>query len=295
MIYYFLYENSTGIIQRVSSSTQNPWPNPPNSWSVASFATTDITAILAAANPAWYLISGSPAALQLQSYWIVTAMGSTSTAGEYTLTAMLNNPPSTPPTSATFAVAGGTITADITSNQATATIQLHASVATQPVMVQVSASGTVSGQTTINSGTATIPLQLWTPSGGVTTVGPSGNNMASYLRQQAIGLTTANQFDMMTLNDQNLAVAVSVGLRTLVEKVIPWAKQTTWSPLSLTIAEDDGLNAFSTQLVPYLLGAADLLDASGNPIPPVAEAIAQAPQVQAALSTYTQWISEIPN
>ncbi len=290
---WFLYDNTTGVIQQppIQAAT-NPWPKPPTSWSVASFATTDTTAILAAANPQWYLIQGG--ALVVQPYWLVTATESTTAAAEYTLTATLNNPPATPPTQATFTVAGGTITTSVSNNQATTAIQLHASVASQPVPVQVSASATVSGSTTINSGTATIPLQLWTPSGGVPTVGPSGANVTSYLRQQAIGLTQANQFDIMTLNDQNLAVAVSVGLRTLVEKVIPWAKQATWSPLTLTTAEDDGLNALNTQLIPYLLGASDLLDTSGNPIPPVAEAFTQAPQVQTALNTYAQWVSEIP-
>ena len=295
MDYWFCYNTSTGAItaQYLTTNTAMQAPSGQGLFGPFPQARASATVVMAFTYPYRYLVQSG--ALVEQPYWTATATASMTTSGEYTLAATLNNPPSTPPTSATFTVAAGTISAAITSNMATATIQLHPSVATQPVRVQVSASGTVSGQTTINSGAAAIPLQLWTPSGGVATVGPSGNNMASYLRQQAIGLTTANQFDMMTLNDQNLAVAVSVGLRTLVEKVIPWAKQTTWSPLSLTTAEDDGLNAFSTQLVPYLLGAADLLDASGNPIPPVAEAIAQAPQVQAALSTYTQWISEIPN
>lgn len=289
-MYYFLYQTTSGHI--LAANTQGLTPG--TGEGVLQAPSNDDTAILAYNNPNRYLVTGSTPALVAQPFWTVTATASASTAAEYSLVATLNNPPSTPPTTCAFNVAGGGITADITSNQATATIQLHESVANQPVSVHVSASGTVSGQTTINSGTATTPLQLWTPSSGIPTVGPSGSNVASYLRQQAIGLTPANQFEIMTLNDQNLAIAVSVGLRTLVEKIIPWAKQTTWSPLSLTTAEDDGLNALSTQLVPYLLGAADLLDTSGNPIPPVAQAIAQAPQVQTALTTYAQWMSEIP-
>ena len=180
-MYWFLYDNTTGIIQQPPrQAATNPWPTPPNSWNVASFATTDTTAILAAANPAWYLINGSPAALVLQSYWTVTATESTSTAGEYTLTATLNNPPSTAPTSATFTVAGGTIDAAISSDTATATIQLHETVTSQPVAVTVSASGTVSGSTTINSGTAGIGLQL-IPASGTTpaTVAPAGAGLAS--------------------------------------------------------------------------------------------------------------------
>lgn len=45
-MYWFLYDNTTGVIQQPpAQATSNPWPNPPTSWRFASFSTDDSTAI----------------------------------------------------------------------------------------------------------------------------------------------------------------------------------------------------------------------------------------------------------
>lgn len=214
--YNFLYRSASGAI--VAANTQGLSPG--SGEAVLTVSQSDTTAIIAYANPAWYLIQGSTPALVEQPHWTVTATASTSTTGQYSISGTLVHPPSTLPTSATVHVAGGTLDATVSSSGTTATtIQLHASVASQPVTVQASASGTVAGSVTLNSGTASIPLQLWTPSGGTPTVGPAGSHAKAYLRQTALGLTADNMMAVLVLSLQNLALASSVASEVVINKI----------------------------------------------------------------------------
>ncbi len=292
MFYFFLYETSTGIIQQPPiQAVTNPWPNPPSSWSVASFATTDTTAILAAANPAWYLVQSG--ALVIQPHWLVTATASTTTSGEYSLSATLENPPATPPSTCAFAVAGGTLSATVSNNTATATIQLHASVASQPVTVQVSASGTVSGSTTINSGTAGVGLQLVT-SGTTPLVAPAGTGSLAYLRQTAFGLTTGNLIGLLVQSLQALMATSSSVSEFLVNVVIPAITQTTWAAADIS-AYQAAIASWQKNVVPNQVAWTDLLDAQGNPVQGYTDLQTLAPMVLDAWNTYNTWASEVPN
>lgn len=286
--YNFLYNTSSGAI--LAASTQRITAG--SGEAVLSLSQSDTTAILAYANPQWYLIQGSTPALVEQPHWVVTATASTSTTGQYTISGTLAHPPSTLPSSATVSVAGGTIDATVSSSGTTSTtLQLHASVASQPVTVTVSASGTVSGSTTINSGTATTALQLDT-SGSTPTVQPTTK---AYLRQTAFGLTADNLMAMLVLSLQNLALASSVASEVVLNKILPALTASSYSPISLSTAESDAMTNWQSNVVQYQMALKDLLDASGNAVPPYADMQAQAPNVQSALQTYAQWVGEIPH
>lgn len=291
MNYYFIYDTTTGAIYPSLSESApsvagmgllGPYPQ----------ATASATVLQAYTFPTRFLAQGSPAQLVAQPYWTVTAAESTTTNGEYTLTATLNNPPSTPPSTATFSMAGGTISADVSSNQATATIQLHASVASQPVTVSVSASGTVSGSTTINSGTAQVGLQLIT-SGTTPLVAPVGAGSLAWLRAFYMGLTPENQVAVLTEALQNLAQSVAILGHFTATKVAPALQQATWAATDLS-AEQAALTNWVDNVAPNLLQWPDLLDASGQPTPAYAELQAQAPNVLSGIQGYNTAVNSLP-
>lgn len=180
---WYLYDNTTGVIQQTQTAQSNPWDNPPASWSVygpVGQNTASATEVMAYNFPERFLITGSPVALVEQPYLTLTSAANGNTV---TLTATLNNPPSVPPTSATFTLANGTETATLTNNTATLTIDVHPSVANAPINVTVGASGCATSRPVNIGGQASIPvaLQVYTPSGGNPTVAPTGTGSKAYL------------------------------------------------------------------------------------------------------------------
>ena len=293
MNFWFIYNGLGQITQKILATTL------PTAFASQTYlgpfpqASASTTVLLAYANPERYLVQGTPPALVEQPFWTVTAAESASTTGQYAMTATLNNPGSSVPSTAIFAVAGGTINATVSSNQATATIQLHASVASQPVAVQVSATGTVSGQTTINSGTAGIGLQLIT-SGTTPLVAPVGAGSKAYLRAHYLGLTPATQIAILTEALQNLMITAAVSNRILTEKILPALQATTYTPITLTPAESAALTNWTANVQSNLVAWADLLDGSGQPIPAYSELQTQAPQVLTAMTAYNTAVASLP-
>ena len=288
-MYFFLYDNTTGIIQQPPmQATSNPWPNPPSSWSVASFATTDTTAILAAANPAWYLIQDTTPTLVLQSYWTATTSVS---SGTTTITATLNNPPSSPPTSATLAVAGGTMTASISSNQATFTVAVHPSVAAYQIPATVSASGTVSGSVNLGGNAASpIGLQLYQGSSGNWHVAPGGTGSTYYL----MGYHAAQINQAAQVN--SLAVAVGELLHLVHDKIVPSLQSSSYTALSLSADETNALNDITTNVLPDIVPTLGVLYPSGgSPMPIYAQMKATMSAIQTAMGDTNTALTDIPN
>lgn len=292
MNYYFLYTVTTGAILSQDLGTAAPF-TPGTGEAILAVPTTDATAADAYANPTRYLIQGSPAALVAQPYWTLAAQESATTSGQYTLTATLNNPPATPPTTATFSTAGSTFTESITNNTATWTVQLHASVATEPVPLSVSASGTVSGNLTINNGTASTPLQAWTPVSGYPTVGPGGSDPAAYLRQTAFGLSDANLIPILVSALQALMATASSFSQVMLDVVFPAITQSTWKAVDLS-AYQSVITNWTQNVLPNQVAFSSLLDSAGNPVPGYTDLQTFAPKVQAAWDTYNTWASEVP-
>lgn len=296
MYYFFLYDNATGIIQQPPRQADtNPWPNPPSSWSTASFSTDDSTAILAAAHPDRYLISGSPATLNLQPYWTVSATESTSTTGQYSVNATLNHPPSSPPSSVTFKLAGSSVSASVSSSTASTTIALHPSITSQPVAITASASGIVDGSTTINpNASSDVDLQLIAASGSTpATVAPTGN-AKPYLRQQAFGVNDTNLIDALVLAVQTISAGTSVAMDLLINTVLPTITQASWSPADISTIQK-AVDNWKSNVLPHQILAQSLLDSSGSAVPGYTDIQAQAPRIKTGWDTYNGWVQNLPN
>lgn len=152
MSYYFLYNLTTGQI--LASSTTGFTPG--TGESVLTLPNTNSTAIIAAQFNDRYIVQNG--ALVEQPYFSLTAA---TASGSAVFTATLNNPPTTPPTSCTFAVLGQNITATLTANTAMLTLAIHPSVASQSFSVSVTATGSVQATTTAGGTASGVPMQAY--------------------------------------------------------------------------------------------------------------------------------------
>jgi len=253
MNYWFEYDTSTGQIQNQPMLAEtNPWTNPPTTWSVlGSFNQDTATSleIMAYTYPERFLVEGSPAVLVEQPYFTVTAVTSTTVAGQWTLTATLNNPPSTPPTEATFTIAGQTETATITNSQATLTVDIHPSVANVAISVTASATGCATSRTSTIGGTqaASTSLQVYTPTSGNPTIAPTGAGSKSFLDGYFAGQTASIQSllaDIVTIIDLMLDVQF--------KKFMPALQSAIYTPVTLDADETSALSDIQANLLPKL-------------------------------------------
>ena len=246
--YWFQYDKSTGVIYSyqqsaapASSSTVGvlgPYP--------VETATPDI--VMAYTFTRRFLAQGSPVALVEQPYF---TLSSTTNGNTVTVTATLQNPPATPPTSATFTVNGQTFTEAITNSVATLTIDLHPSIAGYLVNAAVSATGCVSETSNIG-GTATSPvsLQAVTPSSGNPIVGPSGAAAVPFLQNYyALNGTTVQA--ILT----NTMTAISLLYDALFNVIVPAVNPT------LTADQQNALNTLKADV----LGSLPTTLANGYP------------------------------
>ena len=286
---YVFYEESTGqILSVVSASKAQPVPS--NTGTPLFLLDADYPTLLQTFSR-YLIVGGLPI---LQNYWTVSG---TTASGTTTITATLNNPPTTPPTSATVTIGTTTVSVPVSSNTATIAVTLHETLAGFSVPVQVGASGTVTGTVTVGAGDKPpTSVQAIAPitSGDPYVIGPAGTGAKTFCRQVAMGLTPESEMEVLTLSAQNLYLSTALGMQVLMTKIIPWAQQTTWSALSLTPEEGTALTALQTNLAKYFPGLADLVTSSGDPaMPQVAEMYAQAPALQTAAQNYAQWIVEL--
>ena len=258
--YFFLYETSTGaIVQPPQLSASNPWPNPPSSWSVLSFEQNSAPAdvVMAYTYPQRYLILGSPAALVLQPYFTV-ALTESSTAGDWTATATLNNPPSTPPTSCTITVAGIASTVALSGNVATLAFVVDASAANQTLTVSAAATGCVSGQASIGSASA-FALTASSATGTLTVIPAAVGDYQAFLFSQFPNLYVALQ---MTAAIQHLSYDMHRVACAPLESSMTAAEQATFSDLVTNVFPDLVLtlaNAQSTAATLYAQTKASIL------------------------------------
>ena len=209
-MFYFLYNSTTGQILATNTSGFTPGTGEAV---LGPLGSTDTNAVVAYQYPQRFLVQGSPPALVEQPFW---SLASTVSSGTYTITATLNNPPTTPPTSATLMVAGGTLTASVSSNQATFTVALHPSIAGQQILATVSASGTVSESVTLGGQQMGVPLKLSTATTPATVV-PTG----------APGKIQVIQYHLGVSHDAEMWLT----LLTAVSTQLPTAWQTTVASL----------------------------------------------------------------
>lgn len=232
---------------------------------------------------------------KVESGKVVPAAYLTASYASGTITVTLNNPPSTPPTSITATVGTSTATLALASNQASMSVALHNSV---PVAsVQFSASGVVGASAAVGIGRQPpVGLQLIPPavSGDPYTIAPVGPGSKAYLRAAYLGLTSETQIEILTEALQNLYVTAGATNHLLVTKILPALQAASYTPITLTTAEEASLNNWTANVIPSLLAVSDLLDASGSPIPAYAELQGQAPQAYQGLQAYQQAVQSLP-
>ncbi len=225
MLYWFIYDQNGNIYYPPQLSASNPWSNPPATLTAISFAypTTSATVVMAYTYPQRFLVQNG--VLVEQSYFTVAVAQA---SNSYTLTAMLNNPPATAPTDATFTILGQVYTETLTNGQATLTLDVHPSVANQQVQISVGATGCVSGTSMIGSIAPSTTLQVYTPTGGNPTVAPTS---LAYLESYY-----ASVIDPQTLF-ADIGTAVGMLMHTLYSKVLPALTQATYTPITLDVNE----------------------------------------------------------
>lgn len=244
---YVVYDTSTGQIAGVYTS-QSYTLN--SGQAVLSYLNdTAPSSVLAAqyfANR--YLVQGNPPELVLQPYF---TMSVTNTGNQYTVTATLNNPPSTPPSSVTFSVAGGTFDETLSNNQASCTFEIHPSFTTGSIPVTVSASGCVSATTFVgNQGNLPVAqIQIVTPpNGGVPIVGPASNVAVQWLQQYyAVNNTTIEA--LLT----NTFTALNVLYDTVFNVILPALQQTSYTPVSLTTNQQNAVSEIKSNVLANLV------------------------------------------
>ena len=164
-----------------------------------------------------------------------------------TITATLNNPPATPPTSATFIVCGQTFTEALTNGQATLTLAIHPSVVTQAINVSVSATGCVGSSINIGGTASQVELQVYTPTGGIPTVAPTGAGSKAYLSAY-YALSPASLQSLLA----DIGTAVSLLTDVVFSVLVPFAQQSTYAPLSLSANQSNALADIKANVLPNL-------------------------------------------
>ncbi|GLG01586.1 hypothetical protein Alches_16260 [Alicyclobacillus hesperidum subsp. aegles] len=242
--------DSSGIIQAITDQPEPPsWWN--SSWQTLTLTDTSTPTATEVwesrvVSETYYVVNGE---VELRPSLTVSVTPSTSTTNEYTITATLNNPPSTPPTSVTFAIGSWTQTATLTNNEASITVQLHPSLANYVVPVSVSANGCVGASATIG-GTQSLPIaiQVVTPSGGAPTVGPAASVAVQWLQQYyAVNDTTIEA--LLT----NTFTAISVLYDAVFNIIVPALQQSTYTPITLSADQQNALSAIKSDVLSNLV------------------------------------------
>ena len=207
--------------------------------------------------PSRYLVQGTPAALVLQPY-LTVALAESATAGDWTATATLNNPPSTPPTSCAITVAGVASTVALTSNAATLAFTVDPSATGQKLMVSAAATGCVTGQASIGAVSA-FALKASAATGTLTVIPAAVGDYQAYLFSQFPNLYVALQ---MTAAIQHLSYDMHRVACAPLESSMTAAEQATFSDLVTNVFPDLVLtlaNAQSTAATLYAQTKASIL------------------------------------
>jgi hypothetical protein len=280
----YWYYDTTGKIIGHSDHPVVAWQE---SYKVVALSDTDSAPLVA--NPHGYTLPKG--VITPMAQWHCTA---TTTSGTTTVTATLSNPPATLPSSVTWTLQSSTITGTVSSG-GTATLDLtwHPSVATSQTTLSISASGTVGGGLALQSGSpASLQLVAPSTSGDPYLVAPT---TYTQLRAYYLGLSPETQIQLLTQTLQNLYLVTALMGRTISEKILPALTSGTYTPITLSSAEQAALTNWQKNLQSSLLGWDSLLDGEGNPVAPYAEAMADAPRYLQSLHAYTHDCQTIPN
>lgn len=182
------------------------------------------------------------------------------------------------------------------SHTATYAYTVHESLQKVAVPIVYSAKNTAGKTVFTSSGRGlTIGVQAVASSGSSTVeIAPTGTGSKAYLRAYWMGLSPETQIAVLTQALQNLMLTTAITNRLLTEKIIPMLEASSYSALSLSSAESAAIKNWSTNVQSNLVGWADLLDSSGNPIAPYSELQAQAPTILKAMQNYSHDVATLP-
>lgn len=216
-----------------------------------------------------------------------------------TVTATLENAPSSVPTSCVFSVAGQSYTANVSTTSpyvATLSLGLHSSLSNSQVDVSVSATGCVSSTLNIGGNSQTqVALQVYTPSGGVPTVAPSGTGSKAFLQAYYAMLMPVPQ------EVSDLATLLGMGIHTLYDIVLPALTSGSTPLATLDANQKNALADITNVILPSIKTTLE------NAAPVPASGSAQAydihyasvrqdyPTVAQALEGYASDLATIPN
>jgi len=219
MNYWFLYDTSTG---KIYPSQSDNAPSQQNMGVLGPYdqSTASPTVVMAYTYPERYLAQGSPVALVEQPYFTVAAVESATVPNQWAITVTLNNPPAQPPANVTIAINGADETVALTTVApftATLTVNVHASLVNAPITAAASAASCATSRPMNIGGSTQSPVatQVYTPTGGVPTVAPTGAGSKGYLQAYYTGLMAPAQ------EVADLATLVGMLTQTLYGVVLP--------------------------------------------------------------------------
>lgn len=261
MYYWFTVNSITGTIG-THSSTQNPMititknggttqefdPNLiPSGFSVVGpFETLDTLQQEVFNSPNLYLYQNNE--FVSQPYFTLSTSTPSTPNGTVTITATLNNPPSTPPSEVTFSIGTSTLTSILSNGQASITLQIHPSVQNQNIQVSVSATGCIGTSTNIGGNQSGVFVQVVTPIGGIPTVGPASNVAVEYLQQYyAVNQTTVEA--LLT----NTFTAINILFDTVFNVILPSLQNTSYTPISLSANQQQAVSAIKSDVLANLV------------------------------------------
>lgn len=253
MNYWFLYTLITGKIYGTPYlGTATEWTNIPDGCGVLGpidgYAPS--AGVIDAYNhPEKYLVQNDQ--LILQPNFSLSFSGGT-------LTATLNNPPATPPTSCTFTILGKTFTETITSNTTTLTAQIHPSIGGQQIKVTASATGCIDGSANIG-GQGTYPLQIYTDTQGVNHIAPINKAVLQAFYTSIVSPAYAIA---------DLTTGLGIAFHVLFSKVLPALTSGATPVITLTTNEKNALSDMATNIlgkIPVTIENSAPVPASGQP------------------------------
>lgn len=231
--------------------------------------------------------------LTLQPYFTISTSQTGSTV---TLTATLNNPPATMPTSATFTVLGTTFSEPLsTSGVVTFTMDIHPSLSTSQVQVTVGATSCVNGIVTLGSQNPLVGMQIYTPTSGNPTVAPTGVGSLMYLQDYYTSLIQSAK------SVSDIATLLGIVVHFLFNKVSPALTSGTTPLLTLDANENNAYKDIMSSVLPNIISTLENI----APVPAsgatqtyevhYANVRTDYPSVAQALTGYATDVATIPN
>lgn len=245
--------------------------------------TAPVAVVMAYNFPTRYLVQNGQ--LVGQPYFTLAAA---QTQNEYAITATLANPPATPPASATFEVAGATLTEPITNNQAVLTLGVHPAVAQEMIALAVSATGCAGAQVQIGGSGQNIGLQVYTPTGGVPIVAPGGPGSLVFLSDYYYGAIEQTEGLL------SMGIGVTLLMDVVFNVLLPAAQAGT--RVTLDANQASALADFQASVLPNLVVTMENIAPSGGQPSQFVGIMGQVfAAAKASIAQYGQDAAGIPN